>query len=233
MSTPLTTSIHGLIFDMDGLLVDSEPLAEQAISQFLRLHGHELRPDLMSQVLGRRLPDAVTLLIETYGLTAPLDDLVKTYADLRLSALRGHLQPMPGAAALITFARAAQLKLGLATSSLRTHADLSLAEAKLAGLFDAEATGDEVSRGKPAPDIFILAARRLALDPAACVVFEDAPAGVAAAKAAGMRCVCVPNVKTRPLPFPVPADVILPDLGSAIDWLADQGIACSNPVATP
>ena len=218
------TPIRALIFDMDGLLVDSEPVAEAALGRFLRSHGHDLRPGTMERTLGRRLPEAMVVIAEDYGLALPLAELTRTYDELRLAALRGNLEPMPGAAALLTFARSAGLRLALATSSLRTHADLSLAETRLAGLFDAEATGEEVERGKPEPDIFLLAAARLGEKPAACVVLEDAPAGLAAAAAAGMRRLWVPNVKTRGLPLSVPIDAELPDLEAVIPWLRSNGI---------
>ncbi len=216
--------IRALIFDMDGLLIDSEPIAAAALAGFLRRHGHEVRPGTMESTLGRRLPEAMAVIAEAYRLPVPIADLVQTYGELRLAALRGNLRPMPGAAALLTFARAAGLKLALATSSLRSHADLSLAETRLAGLFDAEATGDEVERGKPNPDIFLLAADRLGEAPAACVVLEDAPAGLAAAAAAGMRRIWVPNETTRGLRLPVPVDATLPDLEAVVPWLRGRGV---------
>ena len=216
--------IRALIFDMDGLLIDSEPMAAIALAQFLRQHGHEIRPGTMERTLGRRLPEAIALIAETYALNLPLEELTETYDRLRLAALRGNLRPLPGAAALLAFARDAGLRLGLATSSLRTHADLSLAETGLVGLFDAEATGDEVTNGKPAPDIFLLVAERLGLPAAACVVLEDAPAGLAAAAAAGMRCLWVPNALTARLTAPVPVAATLPDLGAVITWLQRQAL---------
>lgn len=219
--------IRALIFDMDGLLVDSEPLAALALERFLQQHGRTLRPGTMEATLGRRLPDAIAVLAESYRLPGPLPELIATYDRLRLAALRGNLRPMPGAAGLIAFARRAGLKLGLATSSLRSHADLSLAETALAGLFDAEATGDEVARGKPAPDIFLLCAERLGVPPADCVVLEDAPAGLAAAAAGGMRRIWVPNPATRGLPVSVAVDAELPDLAAVIPWLEARGVAAA------
>ena len=217
-------AIEALIFDMDGLLIDSESLAEGAVIRFLGQHGHELRPEVLGQLLGKRLPESIALLAEVYQLEGSLTELTEVYDQLRLAALRGNLRPMPGAAALLTFARAAGLRLGLATSSLRTHADLSLVETGLAGLFDAEATGDEVTLGKPAPDIFLLAAARLGVAPAHCVVLEDAPAGIAAAQAAGMRAIWVPHEKTRDLAMPLAPEVRVADLGAVIPWLEAQGI---------
>ena len=216
--------VRALIFDMDGTLVDSEPYAERAWDEYLQLHGHRLRSEVLGQMFGLRLREGAAVVKDAYGLDIGVDEIAEVQDELRLAALRGNLRPLPGAVALVAFGRAAGLKLGLATSSLRHHADLTLAEIELAGAFDAEATGDEVARGKPAPDIFLLAAERLKVEPDGCVVFEDAPAGVAAAVAAGMRCVCVPHARTRNLPLPVTPDVTLPDLGAAIPWLEEWGV---------
>ncbi|MEA2525235.1 MAG: hypothetical protein QOF73_2462 [Thermomicrobiales bacterium] len=216
--------IQALIFDMDGLLVDSEPLAEAAMTAFLRRYDREPRAEVAEQLLGRRLPEALAIVREAYELALPVEELIAIYGEMRLAALRGNVRAMPGAAEIIAFGRASGLRLALATSGHRTHADLSLGETGLAGLFDAEATGDDVERGKPAPDLFLLAASRVGVEPAACVVFEDAPLGVAAAVAAGMRAVAVPNAKSRSLPFPVAAEVSVPDLTAGIGWLREQGV---------
>ena len=101
---------------------------------------------------------------------------------------------------------------------------VSLAEAALQGRFDVEVTGDDVQFGKPAPDLFLLAAERLGVPPQSCVVFEDAPAGLEAAARAGMRRVWVPNAHTRHLAAPVTVDARLESLAGAIDWLKAQGV---------
>lgn len=209
---------------MDGLLVDSESLAEAAMTSFLARYGHEPRAEVGAQLLGRRLPEALAIVREGYQLEVPVEELIAVYGAMRLAALRGSVKPMPGAAEIVAFGRSAGLKLALATSGQRTHADLSLGETGLAGLFDAEATGNEVERGKPAPDLFLLAAKRVGVAPSACVVFEDAPLGVAAAVAAGMRAVAVPNEKSRSMPFAVAPEITLPDLTAGIAWLRSQGV---------
>ena len=218
------TMIEALIFDMDGLLVDSEPLAARAMDDFLARYGFERRAEIHEQLLGRRLPEALAIVKAGYAMEHPIEELIERYGELRLAALRGVVAPMPGAGEIIAFGRGAGLKLALATSGMRAHADLSLTETGLAGRFDAEVTGDEVAKGKPAPDLFLLAAERLGVEPAACIVFEDAPAGVMAAKAAGMRVVAVPTELNRDHVVGLDPDAVVPDLHAAIPWLRAQGV---------
>jgi HAD superfamily hydrolase (TIGR01509 family) len=191
---------------MDGLLVDSEPIAAVAMERFLARRMLDADPDLYLQLLGRRLPEAMRIVKDWYGLDGEHADLTEEYGALRLAALKEGLPAMPGAFEMIAWARELGIPRALATSSFRSHADVGIAAAGIGGLFDAEATGDEVEHGKPAPDLFLLAASRLGADPARCLVFEDAPAGVAAGKAAGMEVVWIPNDHTRDVPMPVAPD---------------------------
>ncbi len=215
--------IKGLIFDMDGLLVDSEPASEEAMRRFLRQHGHELHPATLEATLGRRLPEAIAFVAESYALTGEIDGLVVMFDALRLEVLRGNILPMPGALAILKWAKSHGLPCALATSSFRHQAEVALAETELAGRFAAEATGDEVTHGKPAPDLFLLAASRLGIAPASCLVFEDAPAGLEAAARAGMRRLWIPNAHTRHLTPGVSVDATVDNLLDAIVWLAAQG----------
>ena len=216
--------IAALIFDMDGLLVDSEPASEAALRTFLQGHGHELLPDTVVGALGRRLPEAIAVVAEAYALPGSLDDLVAAFDALRLEALRGAIVAMPGAVDILEWAAAREVPCALATSSFRHQAEVALAEAGLAGRFAVEVTGGEVARGKPEPDLFLLAAARLGVAPAACVVFEDAPAGLEAAARAGMRRIWVPNAHTRHLCPPVPVDAVLESLSQAVSWLEARGV---------
>lgn len=216
--------IEALIFDMDGTLVDSEPYAEQAWADFLRLHGHEFNDTVLGRMFGLRMIEGAAVVKEAYNLALSVEAIAEEQDALRLAALTGNLEPMPGTGAVLAFGREAGLKMALATSSLRHHADLTLAETNLAGLFDAEATGDEVENGKPAPDIFLLASERLGVAARRCVVFEDSPAGVASALAANMRCLWIPTPKTASLPVARTPTATLPDLGAAIPWLQAHGI---------
>lgn len=216
--------IQALIFDMDGLLVDTEHLAYTAMEAFLAKHTLERRQEIHDQMLGRRLPEAIAIVKDGYGLEHPLDDLITDYAIMRRDTLIGNVKPMPGAIEAVTFGHAAGLKIGLASSGLRDQVALSLNEAGLAGMFEVEVTGDDVTRGKPAPDLFLKAADGLAVEPGACVVFEDAPAGVAAAVNAGMRAVAVPNEHSQGMEFAIAPEISLESLHDAIPWLKAQGV---------
>lgn len=110
---------------------------------------------------------------------------------------------------------------------------MSLSEAALLGRFDVEVTGDEVQFGKPAPDLFLLAAERLCIRPEFCVVFEDAPAGLEAAARAGMRRVWVPNAHTQHLRVDVSVDATLESLQDAVGWLESQKLEVLDAAPRP
>jgi HAD superfamily hydrolase (TIGR01509 family) len=215
-------TIGALIFDLDGLLVDSEPLAASAMVKFLQSFGVEQDPAVHEQLLGRRLPEAIAISQKGYGLPGSLDELTLRYGQMRLDALRGAVKAMPGAHEIIAFGREQNLPIALATSGMREHADISLAETGLAGKFDAEVTGDEVERGKPAPDLFLQAAARLGVSPETAVVFEDSPLGVEAGIAASMTVIAVEGGRTVLPPFPFEPDLIVSTLIDALNWLKEQ-----------
>jgi HAD superfamily hydrolase (TIGR01509 family) len=220
-----------LIFDMDGLLVDSEPRSDIAMDRFLARRMLENDQDLMQQLLGRRLPEAITIVKAWFELDGDVEALTQEYGETRLDALRQGIPVMPGAREIIAWAKELGLPCALATSSQRSHADVSLEAAGLTGQFDAEATGDEVSDGKPAPDLFLLAAERLGVEPSRCLVFEDAPVGVQAARAAGMMVVWIPNDHSRSLAMPVAPDWIAGSLIEARERLEVMRKAESAPTA--
>ncbi len=214
-----SSSVKALIFDMDGLLVDSEGLAAVAMDRLLESYGLHRNPEIHQRLLGRRLVEALAIARDEYVIGDDLDTLVSCYADLRTEALRGAVKPMPGAMEIVERARKAGLLVALATSGMRIHVDISLGETGLAGYFDTETTGDEVSRGKPAPDLFLLAAERTGVEPGEAIVLEDSPLGVEAARNAGMRVIGVLGHPERVATFPVAPDVLVTDLFEAASWL--------------
>jgi beta-phosphoglucomutase-like phosphatase (HAD superfamily) len=204
-----------VIFDMDGVLVDSEPLFERAFTAYMEDIG---RPELAAwypNTLGRRQADFVPELVAELGRDA--DEVVAGLRARLAPQLEGDLPAMPGvpdAVRRIADGRA----VGLASSSRRFFVDRVLAGLELTDVFAALATGDEVSRGKPDPELYLLAAERLGIDPTTAVAIEDTPAGAASAKAAGLTVIAIPNDHTRGLDLGV-ADVVLDSLHAAADHL--------------
>lgn len=213
--------IEAVLFDFDGLLADSEPLQKAAWRAYLAQQGHTLEPELINRMFGLRLAESAQLVRAELGLAASVEQVMAERDALFLASLPGALQPMPGAAATVVAMRRLGLRTALATSGHRRYITLALAETGLSGAFDAIVTGDMVERGKPAPDIFLCAAELLKVAPAACVVVEDAPHGIAAARAAGMLAVAVPNELTRDLDFGQ-ADRICASLDAFREWMEQR-----------
>lgn len=191
----LLAVITTVIFDLDGLLADTERLHCQAYQEALRGHGARLTESEYAEHwvrAGRGIGDWISL----RGLS--LDPLtVRACKSARyLELLSGSLRPMNGALALL---RSLQGKktLALASSSYPDAVEAVLRGLDIAHYFKAVVTGTDVPRVKPAPDIFLAAARAVGADPSECIVLEDAEKGVLAAHAAGMACIAIPNEHTR------------------------------------
>lgn len=184
-----TPSIQGVIFDMDGVLCDSEPfIAEAACRMFAERHGLTVQPEDFRPFVGAGENRFLGGVAEKYGVALQLPaDKDRTYA-IYLDIIRGRLHPMPGVGTFVGACRRRGLKLAIASSADRVKVDGNLREIGLAPeTFDACVTGSEVQRKKPAPDIFLAAARKVGIESGAILVIEDAPNGIQAAKAAGMR----------------------------------------------
>ncbi|MCX2726673.1 HAD family phosphatase [Thermomicrobium sp. 4228-Ro] len=215
--------IAAVVFDLDGVLVDSEALQLAAWQCYVERWEKKLPATLLPRLFGRRLVDAASIIVEELGLPVAPDEAARERDALFLASLPGNVRPMPGAHELITGLRERGMRLGLATSGHRRYVQLVLVELGLADAFAAVVTGDDVARGKPAPDCYRLAASRLGVSPAACIAIEDAPLGVAAARAAGLRCIAVPNAHTAHLDGFAAADTVLPGLDAVLPWLESNG----------
>jgi HAD superfamily hydrolase (TIGR01509 family) len=182
--------IHGVVFDMDGVLCDSEPfICEAAMTMFLRQHGARVVAEDFAPFVGAGENRYLGGVAEKYGLTLDLERDKKATYDIYLEIIRGRLQPLPGVREFIQRCRQLGRRLAVATSADRVKMDGNLKEIGLSPeLFDTCVNGLEVARKKPFPDIFLEACRRLDLPPAECLVVEDAPNGIRAGKAAGCRC---------------------------------------------
>ncbi len=180
-----------LAFDMDGVLVDSEPLHLEATRSVLKSEGVEVSWEVFTEYVGTTVNDTWRDLIGRYGLKGRLDDYLRRYEEAVLKILARKLEPEPGVKELIDAARQRGTRLALASSSRQSWITATLAGLAMDDVFEVVVCGEAVAHGKPAPDIYLETARRLAISPQRCVAIEDAPKGVAAAKAAGMYAVGV------------------------------------------
>jgi beta-phosphoglucomutase len=184
------STIAGILFDMDGVLVDSEALmAEAGARMFMELHGVTVQPTDFTQFVGTGEDSYIGGVARQYGIEYVANrDKERAYA-IYLEIIKGRLQPLPGVREFIGARRRQGLKLAVATSADRIKLEGNLREIGVpVTAFDATVNGSEIERKKPFPDIFLLAADRLGLRPGQCLVIEDAVSGVQAARAAGCRC---------------------------------------------
>ena len=186
-------AIGGVIFDMDGVLCDSERfICEAACRMFAELHAVNVAPEDFVPFVGAGENRYLGGVAEKHGVTLDLErDKARTY-EIYLQIIKGRLDPLPGCREFIAACRRRGMKLAVATSADRVKMVGNLTELKLPPeTFDVCVNGLDVARKKPDPEIFLLAAGRLGLPPARCLVVEDAPNGVRAAKAAGCRCLAL------------------------------------------
>ena len=191
--------MQAAIFDLDGLIVDSEPLQLRAINRALAPVGIALTEADWMQRVGHKSIETIRLLKARHGFAADPDAIeqAKLTAYRQLIRQDGALALMPGVHEAIRACQGVGLKLAIASSSVRADIDAILSAFGLGQHFATVVAGDEVARGKPDPAIFLAAAERLAVDPAVCLALEDAPSGIAAANAAGMASIAIPNRFTR------------------------------------
>ncbi|PJJ05876.1 HAD superfamily hydrolase (TIGR01509 family) [Streptomyces sp. 2333.5] len=184
-----------VIFDLDGTLVDSEPNYYEAGRRLLAGYGV---PDFSwehhTRFIGIGTRETLEILRREFGIEAPVEELLAGKNRLYLELARAHTEVFPEMRALVERLSEAGHPLAVASGSSRDAIETVLAGTGLDGLLTTVVSAEEVAHGKPAPDVFLEAARRLGTDPAACVVLEDAAPGALAAHRAGMRCIAVPYV---------------------------------------
>ncbi len=204
-----------VIFDMDGLLVDTERLQFGASDLVLRERtGQTIPREVMVSLVGLRSDECWARLRALYGLNESAEELEAAQAAYYAPMLREQAEPMPGALELISYLHAHGYPLAIASSSPFWQIHAVVERFGLGEKLQALASGQEVTHAKPAPDIYLLAAERLGVPPARCVALEDSGPGTAAAKAAGMFVISVPSAETRGHSFAA-ADVVLPSLVGA------------------
>ena len=185
-------TIQAVIFDMDGVLTDSEPLINAAAIEMFREKGLVVRPEDFIPFVGTGENRYIGGVAEKYNLRLDILTAKKRTYEIYLDLVPKRLEAFPGAQSVVCACRLARLKTAVASSADRIKIEANLCKIGLPPeSWNAIVTGEDVARTKPDPEIFLAAARSLRLAPDKCAVVEDAPNGIQAAKAAGMRCVAV------------------------------------------
>jgi HAD superfamily hydrolase (TIGR01509 family) len=182
-----------VIFDHDGLTLDTEQAWTRAETTLFGRYGRTFRPDQKRALLGTSRAVAAAKLERMLELPGRGGTLMDELHELALREVPRGSPPMPGARELVAELRARGVPIGLASNSTRAFVDLALRTAGMLEAFDVTVAADDVQAPKPAPDCYLAAARALGAPPAACVALEDSATGVAAARAAGMFVVGVPS----------------------------------------
>jgi HAD superfamily hydrolase (TIGR01509 family) len=190
---PATPSIKAVMFDFDGLMFNTEEIFNLSGRELLRRRGKEMTPALLSLMMGRRSEEAFPLMIEALGLTEDPVALREEERAIFQDLLWKHVAPMPGLFELLAHIESRGLPKGVATSSRRPYIESLLAHFELMERFHVTLTAEDVTRGKPHPEIYLTAAKRIGVAPAEMLVLEDSEMGTRSAAAAGAVAVSIPH----------------------------------------
>jgi HAD superfamily hydrolase (TIGR01509 family) len=190
------TAVHGditaVVFDLDGVLVDSEQLWDDVRENLARERGGRWHDGAQADMMGMSSPEWSRYMHDVIGLAEPPEEINAEVVRRLLARYERELPLLPGAVAAVE-RLAARWPLGVASSSNREVIEAVLDGAGLTERFEAVVSSEEVERGKPAPDVYLEAARRLDADPGSCAAVEDSRNGIRSAHTAGMRVVAIPN----------------------------------------
>lgn len=185
--------IEAVLFDLDGVLADSEPHWDLIDADLLHEHGVVYAGEHKRHVIGRSFALSLQFYKDTYGLQPTIEEMIERRQAIAADYYAQRIEIFEDAPAVLRDLRARGLRVGLATSSLANLAGAFLERHSLRALFDAVTTGEEVERGKPSPDIYLRAAAKLSAMPERCLVVEDSLAGVQAGRDAGMTIAAIPD----------------------------------------
>ena len=189
--------IEAVVFDLDGVLIQSEEVWDAVRERYVRERGGRYDEEIQRAMMGMSAPEWSTFLHEDGGVPDEPEAINRDVVQLMLEAYRRELPLLPGAVEAVRRVAEA-FPLALASSSNREIFETVLELAGLAECFRATVSSEEVERGKPAPDVYLEAARRLGVEPGRCAAVEDSHAGIRSAKSAGMRVVAIPNASYPP-----------------------------------
>ena len=185
--------VYAVIFDLDGVLADSEPWWNQIDAKLLAEHGVSYHGEYHRNVLGVSYRLAVEFYKNAFHISASVEELMRRRGEIATDFFANRVGLFPSAKTTLEQLREMKLHLAIATSSVSASAHPFLDRTGIRSSFSVVVTGDEVQHGKPHPDIYLRVAKKLGISPEACLVIEDSLAGIAAGKAANMRVAAIPD----------------------------------------
>jgi HAD superfamily hydrolase (TIGR01509 family) len=192
-----TAQPRAVIFDLDGLMFNTEDLYQEVGSELLRRRGYEFTQELLDKMMGRPSNVALQIMIDTHTLKATVEELVAETDEIFPELLRTKLAPMPGLVELLAALEQHGIPKGIATSSRRAFVEAALSKFDYQPRFAPILTSEDIVHGKPAPEIYLKAANRLGIAPTEMLVLEDSQNGCRAAVAAGAIAVAVPGAHSQ------------------------------------
>jgi len=205
--------LRSIIFDLDGVLADSEPWWSKIDAELLAEYGVTYRGEYHQNVVGVSYRLAVEFYKKAFGLSVAIDEMMRRRGEIATEFFANRVGLFPNVKEVLEELRQMKLHLAVATSSVSASARPFLDRHQLTGFFEIIVTGEEVEHGKPAPDIYLCAVEQLGIPADACLVVEDALPGVAAAKAASMSVAAIPDTRfVDPDEYEKKADYVLSSL---------------------
>ncbi len=188
------THFQAIIFDMDGLLVDSEPIWEQAEISVLAAHGKTLDPKKREHLVGLRMDEFIPAFIRLFEVDAPAAAVEAEIVNTMLGFIATQVVTRPGAPELLAYIQQNDIPCAIASSSPAVIIDAVVESQGWGEVFPIRVSAEVVAKGKPAPDVYLEAARQIGAIPGRTLALEDSPNGARSAVAAGMTCYAVPDL---------------------------------------
>jgi 16S rRNA pseudouridine516 synthase len=222
----MSDSFRAVIFDLDGILADSEPSWDDIDAKLLSEYGVTYRGEHHREVLGVSYKASVEFFKKTFNITAPTEELMRRRGEIATDFFANKIGLFPHVKEVLEELRNMKLRLAVATSSVSASARPFLDRHQITEFFEVIITGDEIERGKPAPDIYLRAAEKLGVAANECLVIEDSLSGVAAAKAAKMRVAAIPDTRfVDPREYEDTADYVLASVAEIPELIRRIGTA--------
>ena len=206
----MTARYHAIVFDLDGVLWDGEPLYHEAFNVVLKPYSQIVTPEDYTNIIGSSVEAAWAWVLQAKSIDGPLAKFLPLYDAAVMALLSQPVEPLPGVREVLRELHARKIPAGLASASLRNWIDATLAGIGLADQFQTTVAANEVAHAKPAPDLYLKAAENLGIDPKLCVAVEDTRTGVRSAKSAGMYVIQL-RASSTALPPINEADAVIDD----------------------